>query len=106
MPARMIVETASGNKILFGGGGAAAGLSEVSVLDDVRTATDEQFRKAMGSLADLVAVLEQAVGRIVHRPEKVEMEFKASLTGECDLWVVSGKGEAEFTVKLAWENGK
>ena len=27
-----------------------------------------------------------------HRPDKVEMEFRASLSGECDLWVVSGDG--------------
>ena len=103
MPARMIVETPTGNKILIGGRGAPLGLSEVSVLDEVRKATGEQFKKAMGSLADLVAVLEEAVGRIEHRPKKVEMEFKASLTGECDFWIVSGEGEAEFTVKLAWE---
>jgi hypothetical protein len=106
MPARMIVETSNGDKILIGGRGAPLGLSEVSVLDEVRKASSEQFKKAMGSLGDLVAVLEEAVGRIAHRPEKVEMEFKASLTGECDLWIVSGEGEAEFTVKLAWEKGK
>ena len=102
MPARMIVETPNGHKILFGGRGAAVGLSEVSVLDNVRTATGEQFKKALGSLADLVAVLEEAVGRVAHRPEKVEMEFKASLSGECDLWIVSGEGEAEFKVTLGW----
>ena len=106
MPARMIVETASGNKILIGGGGAPLGLSEVSALDNVTTATGEQFKKAMGSLADLVTALEESVGRIAHRPEKIEMEFKASLTGECDLWIVSGEGEAEFKVKLAWGKGE
>jgi NTP-dependent ternary system trypsin peptidase co-occuring protein len=106
MPARMIVETASGNKILIGGRGAPLGLSEVSVLDSVRTATGEQFKKAMGSLADLVATLEESVGRMARRPEKIEMEFKASLTGECDLWIVSGEGEAEFKVKLAWGKGE
>jgi hypothetical protein len=102
----MIVETASGNKILIGGRGAPLGLSEVSVLDNVATATGEQFKKAMGSLADLVATLEESVGRMARRPEKVEMEFKASLTGECDLWIVSGEGEAEFKVKLAWGKGE
>jgi len=34
------------------------------------------------------------------------MEFRASLTGECDLWIVSGEGEAEFKVKLAWGKGE
>jgi hypothetical protein len=34
------------------------------------------------------------------------MEFRASLSGECDLWIVSGDGEAEFKVKLAWGKGE
>lgn len=75
------------------------------MLDNVRTATGEQFKKAMESLAALVAAPEESVGRIAHRPEKVEMEFKVSLTGECDLWIVSGEGAAEFKVKLAWRKG-
>jgi hypothetical protein len=43
---------------------------------------------------------------MVHRPDKVEMEFGASLSGECDLWIVSGDGEAEFKVKLSWDKDK
>ena len=39
------------------------------------------------------------------RPEKVEMEFRASISVECDLWTVSGDGEAEFKVTLAWGKG-
>jgi hypothetical protein len=51
-------------------------------------------------------MLEQAVGKMPNRPDKVEMEFRASLSGECDLWIVSGDGEAEFKVKLAWGKGE
>jgi hypothetical protein len=102
MPARMIVEMPSGNKILFGGRGTTAGLSEVSFRDDIAKATGEQFKKALASLAGLTATIEEAIGRIGHRPEKIEMEFKASLSGECDLWVVSGEGEAEFKITLGW----
>jgi len=39
---------------------------------------------------------------MAHRPDKVEMEFGASLRGDRDLWVVSGEGKADFKVKLAW----
>jgi hypothetical protein len=106
MAARMIVELPSGNKVLFGGRGGSAGLSEVALRDDVARATGDQFKKALGSLADITAAVEQSIGRMAHRPEKVEMEFSASLTAECDLWIVSGEGEAEFKVTLAWGKGE
>ena len=105
MAARMIVELPSGNKVLFGGKGAAAGLSEVALRDDVARATGDQFKKALGSLADITTAVEQSIGRMAQRPEKVEMEFSASLTAECDLWIVSGEGEAEFKVTLSWGKG-
>jgi Trypsin-co-occurring domain 1 len=102
MTARMIVELPGGNKVLFGGGGIATGLSEVSLADDIAKASGDKFKAALGSLADLVAALEQSVGHMVHRPDKVEMEFGASLSGECDLWIVSGDAKAEFKVTLGW----
>jgi hypothetical protein len=46
---------------------------------------------------------EESVGAMPPCPDKIEMEFGASLKGECDLWIVSGEGEAEFKVKLSWE---
>jgi hypothetical protein len=75
-------------------------------MDQVAQATSATFQKALGSLAELVSALEQSVNSIAKRPDKVEMEFRASLSGECDLWVVSGDGEAEFKVKLAWGQGE
>jgi hypothetical protein len=61
-------------------------------------------KKALGSLADITAALEQSIGRIVHRPEKAGLEFSASLSAECDRWIASGEGEAEFKIALAWGN--
>jgi hypothetical protein len=98
----MIVELDSGRKILLGGSGPAAGLSEASVAGDVAKATAEGFKAALGSLAELVGTLQTHVGNLASRPDKVEMEFRASLSGEADLWVVSGDGEAEFRVTLTW----
>jgi hypothetical protein len=106
MPAQMVVELPGGSKVLFGGRGTARGLSEVGIGDEITEATSARFKAALGSLADLVAALEQSVGKMVHRPDKVEMEFGASLSGECDLWIVSGDAEAEFKVKLSWEKEK
>jgi hypothetical protein len=88
MPARMIVELPSGNKELFGGRGVPKGFSEVGVMDEVTSATSVTFQKALGSLAELASTLEQSAGRLPKRSDKVEMEFRASLSGECDLWVV------------------
>src|SRR5215469_14907025 len=102
MSARMLVELPGGKQILFGGTGPSSGLGEVAIGEAVVKATGDAFRSALGTLGQLVAMLEQAVGNMPNRPEKVEMEFRASLSGECDLWVVSGDGEAEFKVKLVW----
>lgn len=105
MPPQMVVELPDGNKILFGGRGTATGLSEVGLRSRLTEAASGNFEKALGSLASLVAALENSVGKMPKRPDKVEMEFRASLSGECDLWVVSGDGEAEFKVTLSWGKG-
>jgi len=101
MSAQMIVELPDGAKIYFGRE-PEIGLSEVGVTKDIVRASAEKFKAALGSLASLVAALEASVAQMPHRPDKVEMEFGASLGGDCDLWVVSGEGKADFKVKLAW----
>ena len=53
MPARMVVELPAGHKVYFGGSGSETGLAEVSVADDIATATGEKFKGALGALADL-----------------------------------------------------
>jgi Trypsin-co-occurring domain 1 len=102
MSVPMVVEFAGGNKIILGRGAAVTGLSEVSLVGDVARATADGFKSALGTLGDLVSMMEEKIGRMPHRPEKVEMEFRASISGECDLWIVSGDGEAEFKVTLTW----
>ena len=100
----MIVGLPGGAKIHFGRE-PAPGLAEVGIAEDVAKVTGEKFKAALGSLAGLVAALEESVGHMAQRPDKVEMEFGASLSGDCDLWVVSGEGKADFKVKLAWSKG-
>jgi hypothetical protein len=101
MSARMIVELHGGKKVLFGGESSETGLSEVAFRNAPKVAADK-FQAAMGSLSDLVAMLEKSVGAMAKRPDKVEMEFGASLSGDCDLWIVSAEGKAEFKVTLTW----
>jgi hypothetical protein len=102
MATGIVVEFSDGSKVVIGGHGPLTGLSEVGIGDDIAKATGEKFKAALGSLATLVASLEEALGRMEKRPDKVELEFRASLSAECDLWVVSGDGEAEFKVKIGW----
>lgn len=100
MPAKMKIELGEGNTVYFGV--PSGGLREVSLRDSVPSRTAAQFEKAMASLGGLVGVLERQVEGLARRPSSVEIEFGATLSGECDLWIVSGKGEAEFKVKLTW----
>ena len=65
-----------------------------------------QLEAALETLGELVILLEKHVGAMVSRPSKVEIEFGATVSGEGNLWVVSGKGEAEFKVSLAWDGAK
>jgi hypothetical protein len=99
----MIVEFPDGQQILFGGTGAATGLSELGVEEDIAKATEAAFKSGLGTLGKIVKILEESVGYMTKRPDKIEIEFGATLSTDCKLWVVSGKGEAEFKVKLSWD---
>lgn len=101
MSAQIIVELPERRKLYFGG--ESETLAEFSAKGKITTVATEQFKSALGSLGELVKILEESVGTMAKHPDKVEMEFGASLKGECDLWIVSGEGEADFKVKLAWE---
>jgi hypothetical protein len=102
MAKTMIVALPSGKKLLFGAP-QRAGNREVSLKDKLVETSSGMFEKALSTLGELVGVLEKSVGALEKRPTKVEMEFGATLSGDCDLWVVSGEGEAEFKVTLSWE---
>ena len=108
MAGKMVVELPDGKQLIFGGRGSVSGLSEVGIGEEITKAASSAFKGALGTLASLVGMLEDSVGRMTHRPDKVEveMEFRASLSGECDLWIVAGDGEAEFKVKPAWGKGE
>jgi hypothetical protein len=100
MSARIVIELENGDKVLFGGD--ATGPQEISRLGNVARATGEKFTAAVGQLGHVVGILQAAVERLSKKPEKVEIELRASLSSECNLWIVSGDGEAEFKVTLTW----
>lgn len=101
MSAHIIVQFGDGSKIILAKNGPVTGLSQVGI-EDVAEATSEKFKAALGSLANLILAVEESVGRMENRPDRIEMEFRASLSAECDLWIVSGDGEAEFKITLGW----
>ena len=101
MPARMVIELESGDKVLFGGSGT--GPQEIGRLSDLAQATGQKFSAALGQLAQVVEILQNSIDRLPKKPDKVEIELRASLSSECNLWIVSGDGEAEFKVTLAWD---
>ena len=102
MPPQMQVQLSDGRRLYLGGTGTGAGLGQASVGGRVAAVGADAFSKGLATLADLSGMLDAAVRQLPTRPTSIEMEFRAKLTAECDLWVVSGEGEAEFTVKLTW----
>ena len=46
-----------------------------------------------------------SVDAMPRRPDKIELEFGATLSRDCDLWIVAGGEEPEFKVKLSWKKG-
>jgi hypothetical protein len=105
MAKMMVVKMPSGIKMLFGAL-LKSGLHEVSAKDKLIETSSGTFERALSSLGELVRILEKSVWALEKRPSKVEMEFGATLTGDCDLWIVSSHGEAEFEVTLSWEDSK
>jgi hypothetical protein len=101
MSARMLVELADGNIILFGGG-PVAGLPDVGLSDDFTRATTETFASAFESLGALFKMLDGSLKTMPEKADKVELEFAATLSRDCDLWIVSGGGPAEFKIKVSW----
>ena len=99
------IDIANGRKLYIGGSAEGVGFAEVSASDEVVKSSAAALSKGLATLADLFGMLDRAVAALPKRPEEVEMEFRAKLTGDCDLWVVSGEAPAEFTVKVKWGKG-
>jgi hypothetical protein len=100
MPAKIVIELDSGDKVLFGG--SVLGLRELNRGGEVVRASGAKFGAALGQLGQVVHILNDSIDRLPKRPEKIEVELRASLSSDCNLWIVSGDGEAEFKVTLSW----
>ena len=104
MPQRLQVEFPDGRKLLFGKAANERGPQEVSVGPAVVKQTAAALERGLSTLGDLGAMLDAAISKMPKAPKKIEVEFRAQISGEADLCILSGDAEAEFTVKLSWEN--
>lgn len=107
MSGEVVVEFKDGRKLHFETGGGTTGgvgLREASVGKKIAKASTEQFEGALGTLGDLIDILEKSIAKVASKPTTVELTFGASLKGDLDLWVVKGESEAQFSVTLTWEN--
>lgn len=103
MSARMLVELADGNIILFGGG-PVAGAPDVGLSDDFTRSTAETFQSAFASLGVVAKMFEDSIAALPKGAGKLEVEFGATLSRDCDLWIVAPGGPAEFKVRLTWKS--
>ena len=105
MSARIIVDVLDGKIVLFGGapveGSPAVGLS-----DGFTRASADEFIAGLSSVGEIVKAFEASIAALPNRPEKVEIEFGATLSQECDLWIVPPDASPEFRIKLAWGKGE
>ena len=101
MAARIIVDLSDGKIVLFGGG-PEPGAPDAGLSDGFTRASADEFKAALGSVGELVKALEASIEALPKRPEKIEIEFGATLSQECDLWIVAPDASPEFRIKLAW----
>ena len=101
MAARIIVDLSDGKIVLFGGG-PEPGAPDAGLSDGFTRASADEFKAALGSVGELVRALEASIEALPKRPEKVEIEFGATLSQECDLWIVAPDASPEFRIRLAW----
>jgi len=105
MTALMVVELSDDKRLFFGGRGPDGELSEIWVTDDIAKGTKEDFLSAIGSLAELVKTLDESVAAMAKRPEKIEIEFGASLGATATCGLRPATPRPEFKVKLSWGKG-
>lgn len=103
MPKQIIIQFPDGQQVLFGGTGPGSGLAEVGFGDEINNVTADVFKSALGALGEVTKTIQESVGTLPTRPDKVELEFGATLTADCKLLIVSGKGDYAIKVKLTWE---
>lgn len=102
MPARMIVDLSEGEIVLFGGG-PEPGVADSGMQNGATRASADVLGAAFGSLGRIAAAMERSIASLPKRPEKIEVEFGATLSSDGDLWIVGADAAPEFRVRLCWK---
>lgn len=102
MAARIIVDLSEGKIVMFGGS-PQPGAPDAGLADGFTRASADEFQAALGTVGELVKTLEASIDAMPKRPDKIEIEFGATLSQECDLWIVAPDASPEFRIKLAWD---
>lgn len=101
MSARMIVDLTEGNIVLFGGA-PEAGMPDAGLSNGFSRISVEAFQAALSSIGALVKTVEASIDALPKKPEGIEIEFGATLSQDCDLWIVSPDSTPEFKIRLSW----
>ncbi len=100
MPARIIVDLGEGQIALFGGK-PEPGTPDAAVNNYTRADAGD-LAGAFAAIAKVAAGVEAAIDALPRKPGAIEIEFGATLSQECDLWIVPPNASAEFRVRLSW----
>ncbi len=91
-----------GHEIVFSDEIAKTGMSNVGRADVLINSAKDSFVDALGGIANVITSLQSAVNNIENRPNKIEMEFGASVKGKGSLLVVSADTAAQFKIRITW----
>jgi hypothetical protein len=93
----------AGGKLVFERSGAEDAYGPATSL--VSPAKAEQtFREALSSVKEVSSELLSILTDLATKPEKVEVEFGINLAVKAGVIVTSGSVDANFKVKLTWQN--
>lgn len=85
---------------------------EIETLEDVDTGAYEvSSKRTIPILSDILKPIGEFSNTLIdslkssaNRPNKISVEFSASLKGETKLLIVSGETQGSLKVQLTWEN--
>lgn len=95
----------SGGKLVVERAGPGDGYEAATSLIDPAKA-EQTFKDALSGVREVSGELLGMLTDLATKPEKVEVEFGVNLAVKAGVIVTSGSVDANFKVKLTWQNSK